>query len=101
MTNEKWQKLSFAEQMANIGSELNRVIYWHKAGDRENKGKAVWRVLELIDLTIADKRWASRLLELIRLREVFCDLFLGKKLYDISLKSLQNYFLNFALAARR
>ena len=101
LASEKWQKMSLVEQMANIGSEVNRTIHWYNEDDKETMKNSAWRTLELIDLTIIDKRWKNRLLEILRLREVFCDLFFGKNLYNTSTKSLQDYFLLFGLAARK
>lgn len=100
LASGQWQKLSLAEQIANIGSEVSRVIYWKKNGDKENEQKAAWRALELIDLTIADSRWQERLKELFRLREVFCGFFAETHHYEISPENLNNYFLPFALMVR-
>jgi hypothetical protein len=97
LASGRWRRFSLVEQMANIGSEVSRVIHWKEKGNKVNQEKAIERALELIDLTIADKRWKSRLLELLRLREVFCDLFIGDNTYNTSFKSLQNYFLFFGL----
>lgn len=97
MTSEKWQKLSFAEQMGNIGSEFSRARHWQESGDFTNRERALERMIELIDLTISDKRWRSRLFEILRLREVICDLLIKKGDYNISPKSLQEYFLFFGL----
>lgn len=97
-----WQRLSLAEQMGNIGSEVNRALYWQKTGNKEDAQKSAWRALELIDLTLADKRWQGRIFELGRLREIFCDMFFGEKpYYNVSPESLQNYFLSFAMLARK
>jgi hypothetical protein len=93
MNKEKWEKLSFAAQMGNIGSEINRVIHWQELRDKGKKEDALWRALELIDLT-AEQRKSS---EILRLREVVCDLFLEKNIYKVSVKSLKDYFLQFAL----
>jgi len=101
MNLEKWQKLSLAEQMGNIGSEFSRAKHWEENGDFDSRQKAFERMIELIDLTISDKRWRSRLSEILRLREVICDLLIRGRNYDVSLESLQNYFLFFALIARR
>lgn len=97
LASGRWQKLSFAEQMGNIGAEVNRVIHWHKTEDKENKEKALWRALELIDLTILNRKSV----ELFRLREVLCDLFLNKNNYKVSTEYLKEYFLQFALYARK
>ena len=101
MDSQKWQKLSLAQQMGNIGAEVNRIIHWQEKESPENKEKALFRALELIDLTIADKRWQKDLLELCRLREVLCDLSFGQNNYNTSPQSLQNYFLPFALLANK
>ncbi|MBU3942731.1 hypothetical protein KKA24_01975 [Patescibacteria group bacterium] len=93
MDKEKWQKLSFSQQMGNIGSEISRVIYWYEKKDKKNKENSLWRVLELIDLTTL--RRPSR--ELFRLREVLCDLFLNENQYRVSTNFLKEYFINFAL----
>jgi len=94
---EKWKKLTLNEQMGHIGSEVFRVIGRHNLGDEKNKKENLLRALELIDLTISDKRWKSRLFEICRLREVLCDLFFGNNTYKVSTKFLKDYFLFFAL----
>lgn len=97
MTPEKWQKLSLEEQMGNIGSEFNRMVSLNKKGDQKNKNRAETRILELIDLTISDKRWQARLSELTRMREMVCEI---SRKSNTSQASLLNYFLHFALKAR-
>jgi hypothetical protein len=97
MNLEKWEKLSFAVQMGNIGSEINRTNHWREVGDREKKESALWRALELIDLTNNLRK--SK--EILRLREVICDVFLEAGNYKVSIESLKNYFLQFALQRDR
>lgn len=94
---ERWQKMSLAQQMGNIGSEVNLSISLKEKGDKENMEKSVFRALELIDLTISDKRWKGRLHEIFRLREIVCDTFLGENIYKTKPEFLKNYFLFFAL----
>lgn len=100
MSKSRWQKLSLAEQMGNIASEVNRALYWRECGDNKNTEKATERALELIDLTITDKRWHSRLKEIIRFREVLCDYFWNSLNYNVSSRAIKNYLLPFALRAR-
>ena len=91
----RWFKMSMEEQMGNIGSEVGRVAKWQGKDDKIFFG-AVSRALELFDLTIEDEKWrGGRLLELGRLKEVFCDGVLGGKEYGTNLASLENYFLPF------
>jgi len=104
MNLEKWGKLSFAEQIGNIGSEFSRAKHWEELSDFKNREKSLERVIELIDLTIEDSRERqrrSRIKELSRLREILCDKFLGFNIYSISAKNLQDYFLQFGLIARK
>ena len=96
-----WNNLTLPEQLANIGSEVERTISWQQRGDMERSGKAMDRALELIDMTIGDERWKGRLKELCRIREIVCDTFLGVNTYDSSFDFLRNYFLYFGILARK
>lgn len=96
----RWQKLSFVEQMANVGSEVERTMSWRKKGDQSYSQAAFFRALELLDLTI--KAWVkspTKLRELTRLREVLVDYFHGDNLYISSDKLWHNYFYAFNYAA--
>jgi hypothetical protein len=99
----RWFTLSIAEQLANVGSEVERAFSWQRRGQREHFDKAFDRMLELLDLTIADPRWRNtrRLNELLRLREVLCDALVGDNVYKTRYEDLQKYFLYFGIAARR
>ncbi len=101
LASGRWVTLSIGEQLANIGSEVSRVIHWQEEGDNIEKEKALERALELLDLTLADARLGRRTFELTRLREALCDVFLGANEYDIPLESLEDYFLPFALRVSR
>jgi len=94
----RWQTLSLAEQLGNIGGEVNRAI--RSRGDQKRFDNAVTRALELFDLTIGDPRWRKRLKEITRAREFFCDAIYGEGIYGTSLEDLNRYFLYFAYAAR-
>lgn len=94
-----WQKLSFCEQMGNIGSEINRALNWRSKNKKLYKN-AIDRAFELLDLTIADLRWRSRLKEIVRTRELLADAMFGGKEYKTTFEDLNRYFFHFALAAR-
>jgi hypothetical protein len=98
-----WFTFSLTEQLANVGSEVERAISWRRRGDKDRFEKAFERMLELLDLTIEDPRWRNtgKLKELCRLREVLCDVFVGDNEYNTSFEDLQKYFLYFGVAARR
>ena len=96
----RWFGLTLCEQMGNIGSEVHRAASARGESD-ENFRSAFRRTLELIDLTLNDPRHRSRLKEIARLRELFCDAASGGAVYGAKLEDLDRYLLQFALAARR
>jgi len=95
-----WNKLSLAEQLGNIGSEIHRAIKW-RGKDKKLYEDAIGRALELFDFTLDDSRWKGRWREIARAHEVFCDAIFGGKEYKSSLKDLDEYFFLFALVARK
>ena len=99
LASGRWYKLSLAEQLGNIGSEVLRV-WRQKNKDEKLFWQAVWRALDLFDLTLSDSRWKGRRYEIARAREVFCDAVYDGKLYKSTFQDLVRYFDHFALAAR-
>ncbi len=97
----KWNSLSFFEQMANVGSEVERAMKWREKGNSQYSQMAFERALELLDLTVADAKNKKRLKELLRLREVLADYFAFDNTYQSSDKSFQDYFYAFNFAARK
>ncbi len=95
-----WRKLSFLEQMANIGSEIERSIMWRQKGNHDYGHKAFDRALELIDLTIEDPGNKTRLREIVRAREALVDHFVFCNDYSTTDQLWHNYFFGFACAAR-
>lgn len=97
----RWSQLSFLEQMANIGSEIERALNWRIKNNTEYAQKAFERALELIDLTLdCDKQYAH-LKEIARMREAVVDYFSGVNQFISSENSWRNYFLPFTYASRR
>lgn len=101
LADGKWQKFDFFCQMANVGSEVERAIKWANKGNVEYKNMALERALELLDLTIADKKNIFRLKELTRLRETLADYFVFDNEYGSSDSVWQNYFYGFNYASRK
>jgi hypothetical protein len=101
LASGRWFTLSLAEQLGNVGSEYERALRWKQRRDEVHFEKAFDRMLELLDLTIADRRWRNhRLKELVRLREVVCEeLYAGND--DPTGTDLRKYFLYFGLLARK
>ena len=96
----RWGNLSFVEQMANIGSEVERALNWRKRNLVYFK-KAFERSLELLDLTLESADRPSMLKELARLREAMVDYFFGTNQFMSTDASWRRYFSPFAYAARK
>lgn len=97
----RWAGLTLMEQMAHIGSEVERTIRAHERGREARFERVLQRALELFDLTAADPRWRGpRRREILRAREEFCRLFFADDVPPHLRTGLQSYFLHFAVAAR-
>lgn len=93
----RWFELSLAQQLANIGSEVHRLVIAHKKNDMARFNAAFDRALELFDLTLSDPRWKTGYKEIARLREILCDIYFGENQYDTPPEALDEYFFRFAL----
>lgn len=97
MSRNRWIKFSFEERMGNIGSEVGRTFSAQKRSDEQGARAAAVRALDLFDATISDpKLSACRHREILRAK--------GEYLDSISKKDkqagIENYFMQFAIAAR-
>ena len=97
----RWRRFSFYEQMGHIASELSRAAGFEKKKDLKHTQPALWRLLELVDLTITDPKNRRRLRELCRFKEVLAARYCGPEYYTIKLESLKRYAMDFALLARK
>jgi hypothetical protein len=96
----QWVQKSFLEQMANIGGEVERALNWKAKNNPDYCRKAFVRALELLDLTLDDRRNTTRLRELARVREALADYFAGSNVFASTDKLWKKYFMNFAYACR-
>lgn len=101
LINGKWFQMTLNEQMANIGSEVERALKWREKGYREHGRSAFDRALELLDLTLSDKRYKfARIKEIARVRELLCEYLEGD--FDIADDGFwKRYFNPFYYAARK
>jgi predicted TIM-barrel fold metal-dependent hydrolase len=96
----RWGGLTIAEQLAHVGSEVERALRAQESGNAGRRDHAVDRALELFDLTAADPRWrGARRREILRAREDFCGWLLAEQASPAA--RLRRYFLAFAVLARR
>lgn len=97
----RWGKMSFLEQMANIGGEVERALNWQTKRNAVQSQKAFERALELTDLTLDSGLTISRLKEVSRAREALIDYFSGANEFGSTEKTWRRYFLSFGFAVRK
>ena len=96
----RWSCMPFAQQMANVGSEVFRAIKWKDKGKPDRAMSALERALELLDFTVASMQEQNRNpREILRMRELLCDYFCGKNEYASTGASLNKYFDAFSAKA--
>ncbi|MBI2054468.1 MAG: hypothetical protein HYT36_04065 [Candidatus Staskawiczbacteria bacterium] len=98
LANSRWQKFSLIEQMANVGSEVERALNWREKDEKYSR-MAFERALELLDLTLSDSKNKNRIMEITRVRELLCDYFLSGNNYLATEKNWRDYFYSFGYAA--
>ncbi|HEU0266780.1 MAG TPA: hypothetical protein VFQ70_04080 [Candidatus Saccharimonadaceae bacterium] len=93
-----WSKQSIFWQLGNIGSEVGRALKAKRDGNEKRMTSAFYRGMDLINATIDSfvKRGKSPY-ELLIAREQFAKSILTD---DIDV-TLEKYFMDFAVAARR
>lgn len=87
-----WGKMPLAEQLANVGSEVERTIAWKAKGNAEYSNKAFGRALELLSLSKGALRERSRLKEISRVYELLVDHFGGENRFKSTDESWKKYF---------
>ena len=101
LASGRWIQLPFVEQMANIGSEVERALNWRVKNNAAYCRQAFERSLELVDLSLEANKSFPRLKELTRVREAIVDYFFGSNQFMSTEMLWRKYFLNFTYAARK
>ena len=99
---ERWAKLTFNEQMGNIGSEVGRAIIAHRNGNAVREERAIDRAIDLFSATVevlAGTEYSYRLKEVLRARDEFLRLFFDGT-FEADADNIERYFMYFAYAAR-
>jgi hypothetical protein len=96
---KRWHTFSLIEQLANVGSEVERALKWREKGNAEYSMMSFERALELLDYTTEGMKDFYRLRELKRLRETLVDYFTGENIYNSTASLFRNYFYGFNYAA--
>lgn len=98
----RWSAMPFAQQMANVGSEVFRANKWKEKGKNDRAMSAAERALELLDFTVDSLQKQHRSpREILRMRELLCDYFYGDNSYASSGDALNKYFDAFSMKAAR
>ena len=98
----RWAKLTFNEQMGNIGSEVGRAIIAHRNGSAVREERAIDRAIDLFSATVevlTGTEYSYRLKEVLRARDEFLRLFFDGT-FETDADNIERYFMYFAFAAR-
>jgi hypothetical protein len=90
LTRERWASFTKGQQILMIGSELERIkhrVSINPEEPLENINPCYERIMDLVDLTLEDKKWKLKLKELLRFREVIGELYIQKE-KDYNLNSM-------------
>jgi len=92
LKEQDWFKLDLITQLSNIGSEAIRAVNWKTKGNDEYSELALFRALELLNLTKSDVKNKKRLKEETRIYELLVDFLAGNNIYNSSDDFFKNYF---------
>ena len=97
---KRWSKLSIFDQMGNIYSEVGRTFKAKQDHDQEKYELALARAIDLFDATtfVLVEGHSPKTKEVLRAKEKFLDACDSTDANE--LKSLDHYFMQFAIAAR-
>lgn len=75
MTRERWLTLSTRDQLGHVGAELTRASL---AADATARTAMLERALQLLDFTLDDPRWRENVLQILTLRDLAAEAYLGE-----------------------
>lgn len=91
MNKEKWNNLSYAAQVSNIGSEISRAIRCKKAGKKVRSMQRYEYALQLIELTKRDPKNEEKFHEL-RMAEWKLREYMSDENNDISEENIMEFW---------
>ena len=99
---KRWARFSIFDQMGNIYSEVGRSFNAQQQGNNVDQQAATIRAIELLDATVdglvANK--SAKAKEVLRAKEEYLSVLNDSNSSPESVKSLDRYFMQFAIAAR-
>ncbi|GEM_PF-6582338 len=69
LTQGKWDTYSTMQQILSIGAEVGRAKNAIAKDDQKETSNSYLRGIELLELTAGDKKWKSKLKEILYLKE--------------------------------
>lgn len=96
LSEARWFSFSLMDQLANVGTDIERAVNWRRRGEFDDCEKALQRGLELLHFTIADPKNRKRRKELFRVKEALLDYFYGDNQYGYTDEAWQQYFFCYA-----
>ncbi|MBI3624479.1 hypothetical protein HY218_02480 [Candidatus Saccharibacteria bacterium] len=99
---DKWAKLSIFEQLGNIYSEVGRSFTARRSHNANDYQAAISRAIDLFDMTIdqlVDSK-SPKSKEVLRAKEQYLATIYDGHASQATIHGLDNYFLQFAVAAR-
>lgn len=100
---KRWANMTIFEQMGNIYSEVGRSFSAKRRLDIVGQDSATVRAIDLFDATVAAliAQKSIRAKEVLRAKDQFLQTLYDESVSESDMGSLDRYFLQFALVARR
>lgn len=95
LADGRWFELSLVEQLANVGCDIDRAIRWKNREEEVYSHDALKRAFDLLFLTIKDPKNKKRLKEVMRVKELLLDYFMGNNEYSSSDEMWHKYFMDY------
>ena len=92
ITLEKWSGFAKGQQILMIANEINRVKNILEKNNSDDIRSSYERALDLVDITIQDRKWKDHLKELLRCRE-FIGMLYCERNFDLNNLLLNNLVL--------
>ena len=87
--------------MANLGSEISRLLDWKEKGEKALAKKSLTHSLRILDQIGRFPEMQRRAGELLQLRAVIEDIVSDVHKYSVTRDDIQDYFFPFALRTMR
>jgi hypothetical protein len=100
---DRWARMTIFEQMGNIYSEVGRSFNAKRQHREDDMKSALTRALDLFDATVEMlvSQQSPRTKEVLRARDQYLEALYDENPDSDDMRSLERYFLQYAIAARR